>query len=319
MSDSVKYYLGVDIGGMSVKGIVLDKSGNALIEDGIETGRGGDALCNNIASLVNGMLARLGADKSEVKAGAGCPGIIDGVNGILVFSGNLNLKNFPLAEEIKKRTGLSLRITNDANAAALGEAKFGAGKEYSDSILVTLGTGVGGGIIIGGKLFEGYKSAGAEIGHMVIARHGEYCTCGRRGCFEAYCSATALIKRTRYQMEENPRSAMWTKYTSETATAKTAFEFCDTDLDAKEVVDWYLKYLSCGIANLANIFRPQAIMIGGGVSGEGDKLTAPLQRLVNKELFGGIDYAPVKIVTASLGAKAGAYGAAALAMESCNE
>ncbi|MCD8372713.1 MAG: ROK family protein [Clostridia bacterium] len=317
MADNIKYCLGIDIGGMTVKGVVLDVYGNALVEDNIATNseNGGDAMCDNIASLVNGLLARIGADKSQVKAGAGCPGIIDSVNGVIVFAGNLNLKNYPLAAKLKERTGLDILLTNDANAAALGEAKFGAGREYSDSILITLGTGLGGGIIIGGKLFEGNKSAGAEIGHMVIERRGNLCTCGRRGCFETYCSATALIKRTRYQMEENPGSAMWTKYTSETATGKTAFEFADTDLDAKEVVEWYLKHLSCGIANLVNIFRPQVVMIGGGVSGEKEKLTEPLQRLVDKEIFGGTDYAPVKIVTASLGSKAGAYGAAALAME----
>ena len=211
--------------------------------------------------------------------------------------------------------GVSVKITNDANAAALGEARFGAGKNYKNSILVTLGTGVGGGIIIDGKLFEGYKSAGAEIGHMVIERHGDVCTCGRRGCFEAYCSATALVRRTRRQMEDNPRSAMWTKYTSETANGKTAFDFYHDDIDAKEVVDWYIKYLACGIANLANIFRPEIIMIGGGVSEQGDNLTVPLQTYVDKELFGGTSYAPVKIVKASLGSKAGAYGAAALAMK----
>ncbi|MCD7729172.1 MAG: ROK family protein [Clostridia bacterium] len=317
MSENIKYYLGIDIGGMSVKGIVLGSDGSPVMEDSVDTRPelGGEQLCAGIAGMVNGMLARLCADKSLVKAGVGCPGIIDSENGILVFSGNLNLKNFPLAAELKKRTGLDVSLTNDANAAALGEARFGAGRDYTDSILVTLGTGIGGGIIIGGKLFEGYKSAGAEIGHMVIERYGNVCTCGRRGCFETYCSATALIKRTRYQMEENPGSAMWSKYTSETATGKTAFEFADTDRDAKEVVDWYIKYLSCGLANLANIFRPQVIMLGGGVSGEGERLTAPLQELVNREIFGGTEYAPVKIVTASLGSKAGAYGAAALAME----
>ena len=121
-------------------------------------------------------------------------------------------------------------------------------------------------------------------------------------------------RRTRTQMEDNPRSAMWTKYTSETANGKTAFDFYHDDIDAKEVVDWYIKYLACGLANLANIFRPEIIMIGGGVSEQGDNLTVPLQTYVDKELFGGTSYAPVKTVKASLGSKAGAYGAAALAM-----
>lgn len=313
----MEYYVGIDIGGMTVKGIVLDSEGNALCEDAVVTSteRGGAALCDSVAELTLAMLSKCGADKADAHMGVGCPGVIDSERGVLVFSGNLNLRNFPLAREISSRLGMRVKVTNDANAAALGEATFGAGKNYKDSILVTLGTGVGGGIIIDGKLFEGHASAGAEIGHMVIERHGNNCTCGRRGCFEAYCSATALIKRTRLQMEENPRSAMWTKYTAETATGKTAFEFADTDIDAKEVVDWYLKYLACGIANLANIFRPEIIMIGGGVSEQGERLTAPLQKLLDKELFGGTAYAPVKIVKASLGSKAGAYGAAALAMK----
>ena len=313
----MEYYVGIDIGGMTIKGIVLDSKGKALCEDVAVTGseRGGDAMCDVIAELVNSMVNKCSISKDDISIGVGCPGVIDSKHGVLVFSGNLALRDYPLAEKIKERVGVSVKITNDANAAALGEARFGAGKNYKNSILVTLGTGVGGGIIIDGKLFEGYKSAGAEIGHMVIERHGDVCTCGRRGCFEAYCSATALVRRTRRQMEDNPRSAMWTKYTSETANGKTAFDFYHDDIDAKEVVDWYIKYLACGIANLANIFRTEIIMIGGGVSEQGDNLTVPLQTYVDKELFGGTSYAPVKIVKASLGSKAGAYGAAALAMK----
>ena len=309
-----KYYLGIDIGGMSVKAVILDSEKRPLGDDCAPTPSGGDALCDAVAELADSLMARCGAKKEDVSVGIGCPGVIDSKRGILVFSGNLRLKNFPLASGVEKRIGIPVKITNDANAAALGEAAFGAGKNYKDSILVTLGTGVGGGIIIDGKLFEGHNSAGAEIGHMVIERHGDHCTCGRRGCFEAYCSATALIRRTRLQMEENTDSAMWTKYTADTATGRTAFEFCDSDIAAKEVVDWYLMYLACGLANLANIFRPEVIMLGGGVSEEGERLTVPLQKLVDAELFGGTEYAPVKVVRATMGGKAGMYGAAALAM-----
>lgn len=309
-----KYYLGIDIGGMSVKAIILDGKGRSLGEDSAPTPEGGDALCDVIAKLANSVMARCGAKSQDISAGMGCPGVIDSKRGILVFSGNLRLKNFPLAKGVEERIGIPVKVTNDANAAALGESVFGAGKNYKDSILVTLGTGVGGGIIIDGKLFEGHNSAGAEIGHMVIERYGDHCTCGRRGCFEAYSSATALIRRTKLQMEENTGSAMWTKYTADTATGKTAFEFCDKDIAAQEVVDWYLKYLACGLTNLANIFRPEVIMLGGGVSEEGERLTVPLQKLVNEELFGGTEYAPVKIVRAAMGGKAGMYGAAVLAM-----
>ena len=222
-----------------------------------------------------------------------------------------HLYDFPVVRLLREKIDLPVKISNDANVAALGEAKFGAGKDYKNSILVTLGTGVGGGIIIDGKLFEGNKSAGAEIGHIVIEHGGEPCSCGRRGCFEAYSSATALKKRTKWAMEEDAGSAMWKKYTSDTASGKTAFEFADCDTSAREVVDWYIDYLACGLINLANAFRPEVIMLGGGVSNQGEELTGPLQEILDREIFAA-SYAPVKVTRATLGSSAGVYGAVAL-------
>lgn len=312
----VEKFIGIDIGGMTVKGMIIDSEGTVYAEGSIETGckEGGNAMCKNIAALVNRMLTSGGVERSEVRGiGVGCPGLIDSKNGEVVFAGNLGLRKFPLAAAVAEKTGLPVKITNDANAAALGEAKFGAGKKYSDSILVTLGTGVGGGIIIDGKLFEGHNSAGTEIGHTVIVEGGRYCTCGRRGCFEKYASASALMKDTKEAMEENTDSKMWNTYTPQTASGKTPFDYMEVDVTARQVVDDYVKHLACGITNLANIFRPQVVMLGGGVSEQGERLTAPVQELVNKEIFAGTDYAPVKVVKASLGSKAGAFGAAALA------
>lgn len=310
----MRYYVGIDIGGMTIKGIVLDPKGKALCEDVAVTGseRGGDAMCDVIAELVNTMLSRCGVKKEDIAIGVGCPGVIDSENGILVFSGNLNLRDYPLADKLHERLDVPVSVTNDANAAALGEAKFGAGKNYKNSILVTLGTGVGGGIIIDGKLFEGFKSAGAEMGHMVIVEGGEGCTCGRQGCFEAYSSATALMKKTREVMQNNPESAMWRGYNLETVSGKTPFDYPE-DKAANEIIDWYVKYLACGICNLANIFRPQVVMLGGGVSEQGERLTKPLQARVDAQIFGGTKFAPVKVVKATLGSRAGAFGAATLA------
>ena len=308
----MKYYLGLDIGGTFVKGVCVTSDGKVLAEGKCDTGceNGGAAMCDNIARLCEELKAQVNGELAGV--GAGCPGMIKSSEGVVKFAGNLGLKNFPLGAELSKRLGVPVKVTNDANAAALGEALFGAGKNYKNSILVTLGTGVGGGIIIDGKLFEGGESAGAEIGHMVIERYGEMCTCGRRGCFERYSSASALTRRTKYAMEEDAGSAMWGKYTSATCTGKTAFEFMDTDKSAAEVVDWYIRYLACGLINLANIFRPEVIMLGGGVAAQGERLTRPLQAIMDREIFGGNDYAPVTVVTASLGNGAGAIGAAAL-------
>ena len=313
-----KYYIGIDIGGMTVKGIIMERDGSPLAQGSIATGSkdGGNAMCINIAALISKMADESKINLSEaVGVGVGCPGLIDSKNGTIVFAGNLGLENFPLGKAISNKVGLPVKVTNDANAAALGEAKFGAGKEYSDSILVTLGTGVGGGIIIDGKLFEGGKSAGTEIGHTVIETNGYPCTCGRWGCFECYASATALMRKTKDAMEEDTGSEMWKTYTPQTVSGKTPFEYAETDIAAKQVVDWYVKHLACGITNLANVFRPQVVMLGGGVSEQGERLTVPVQRLVDKELFAVTDFAPVKVVKASLGSRAGAYGAAALWME----
>lgn len=310
----MKYYMGIDVGGTFVKGVIINERGETVIDGDIPT-VGGEKLADCIEVLADRLV--LGANKvfsSLSGVGVCCPGLVDAQSGTVIFAGNLNLNNYPLGELLNKKFGVPVKVCNDANAAALGEAKFGAGKNYSDSVLITLGTGVGGGIVIGGKLFEGNKSAGVEIGHMVIERGGHKCTCGRRGCFEVYCSARALTEKTREKMEEDTSSQMWKTYTYDSADARTAFEYMDTDATAKKVVNWYLERLACGIINLANIFRPQVIMLGGGVSAQGSRLTVPLQKIVNGELFGGTHYAPVEIKCASLGNRAGAIGAAALNM-----
>lgn len=307
-------YMGIDVGGTTVKGLVTDEKGKLICQENITT-RIGEELADCIVELADILVRRVGETYSGI-AGIGvcCPGTIDG-NGSVIFSGNLKLRNYPLQKLLTPRFCSPVKVLNDGNAAALGEAKFGAGKGYKNSILVTLGTGVGGGIVIGGKLFTGNKGAGAEIGHMVIERGGDVCTCGRRGCFEAYCSARALTERTKWAMEEDTSSEMWKTYTYATADGRTAFEYMDTDRTALLVVNRYIKYLACGLTNLANIFRPEVILIGGGVAAQGTRLTNPLQKLIDEEIFGGQGYAPVRVECASLGNRAGGYGAAAYVMK----
>lgn len=310
----MNYFLGIDVGGTFIKGVLADQNGKILRDGSVPTQceLGGDGICQNIAALCVALQKEAGVAARAI--GVGCAGMID-KSGAVVFAGNLNLKNYPLAQKIEEIVNLPVKVTNDANAAALGEAAFGAGKNYSDSVFITLGTGVGGGIITGGKLFTGGGGVGAEVGHMVIVHGGNKCTCGRRGCFEAYSSATALTAATAQAMKDNPKSAMWGKYTPQTASAKTAFEFAEEDGVAREVVENYIYHLACGIINLANIFRPQAIILGGGVAGQGEKLIAPLQKRLDEKIFGGNQNAPVKIVKATLGNLAGALGAAKLAAE----
>lgn len=312
-----QYYIGIDLGGTFIKGGIVDGNGKIVAEGKVptESELGGEKVMDNVAFLIKSLFDKSGLSKNDVAGvGMGVPGMIDSKNGVVIFSNNLKWHHLHIAEGVESRTGLSVKIANDANVAALGEAVYGAGSDVDDSILLTLGTGVGGGIIVGNKLVEGNKSAGAELGHMVIAHNGEQCTCGRKGCLEAYASATALIRDTKRAMEAHKDSKMWEIGSLDNVTGKTAFDYQNTDIYAKEVVDNYIEMLACGIANIANIFRPHTVMLGGGVCAQGDNLIKPLQKIVDREIFAG-DLGPkCPIAIAKLGNKAGILGAAALIM-----
>ena len=313
--ENKKYYIGIDLGGTFIKGGIADENGNLILKDKVptESKEGNDKVVTNISSLCLNLMAQAKMDKSQIQGiGMGVPGLIDSQNGIVKYSNNLYFENFDIAGEVGKRTGLPVKIANDANVAALGETKFGSGKEYDNTVLLTLGTGVGGGVVIDGKLFEGNGSAGAELGHTVVAYGGEACGCGRVGCLEAYASATALIRDTKRAMEADKNSQMWEIGSTDAVTGKTAFDYMNTDKSAKSVVDNYIEMLGVGIVNLANIFRPQAIILGGGVCAEGERLVNPLQEKINKEIFAGPLGPQVKLLTATLKNDAGILGAVAL-------
>ncbi len=245
--------------------------------------------------------------------------MVSWLNPVIVFFSllnNLGWENFEIASTVEELTSLHVEIANDANVAALGEYKFGGGKNANSVILITLGTGVGGGAIIEGKMLLGNEGAGAEFGHSVLVAGGEPCTCGRRGCFEAYASATALIRETKRAMEKNRTSLMW-KFanTLDSVDGHTAFlALSEGDACAKEVVDYYLMMLGEGLTNIASVFRPDMILLGGGISAQGEELTAPLQEYVDAHIYGGNMGPRVEISCASLGNKAGLLGAAALLM-----
>lgn len=310
--------IGIDLGGMSAKAAVLN--------GGVLEGKASVATSQNdspqvtaqkLASLAREAAEKAGVGYEDIDAiGIGSPGAIDSKTGTVVSWTNFHWTDVALSELVSDFSGKLVFVLNDANAAALGEAKFGAGKRFHDSVLVTLGTGVGGGIMIGGKLFEGFKSAGAEIGHTVIRQGGELCTCGRRGCFERYASASALIRATKRAMEENRESALW-KFapTLEEVNGRTAFlARAVGDETAKAVVSDYIAALGEGIVNFINILRPQAIILGGGVSHEGENLLAPLREYIRPLIY-AFDYAPVELLCAELGNDAGLYGAAIFAQD----
>ena len=313
-----KYYVGIDLGGTFIKGGIVDDLGQIIIEDKTptESEKGAGRVATNIATLAKNLLAKAGLNTDDVEGlGMGVPGMIDSKNGNVIYSNNLKWKDFPIGEEVSAQTGLKVKIANDANVAALGEVKFGAAKEYNDAVMLTLGTGVGGGIVVDGKLVEGNKSAGAELGHAVIEANGELCTCGRKGCLEAYASATALIRDTKRAMEAHKDSKMWELGSLDKVTGKTAFDYKDSDPYAKAVVDRYIKILGFGLTNLANIFRPEVILLGGGVCAQGDELVKPLQKIVDTDIFAGELGPRVPIAVAKLENSAGLLGAAALLME----
>ncbi len=312
-----KYYVGIDLGGTFVKGGVVDENGVILSQDKVPTEReqGGDKVVENIARLTKKVLADAGVDVSQVQGlGMGVPGMIDSKNGIVTYSNNFGWEHFPIAEKLQAQTGLSVYIANDANVAALGEVKFGAAKEFESAIMLTLGTGVGGGIVVDGKLIEGNRSAGAELGHAVIEMNGEQCSCGNKGCLEAYASATALIRDTKRAMEAHKESKMWEIGSLDKVTGKTAFDYKDSDEFAKAVVEKYIEYLGQGIVNFANIFRPEAVILGGGVCAQGDELILPLQAIVDRDIYAGKIGPRVPVIVAKLGNSAGILGAAALLM-----
>ncbi len=315
----MKNYFGIDVGGTFIKGAIIREDGEIVAKDKIPTESclGGDRIVENVLTLCNTLLSLANMTVSDISAiGMGVPGMIDTVGGTVVKSANLGLRNFEIKRKVEERLGLPMKISNDANLAALGEMKYGYGGKYQNIFFITLGTGVGSGIIIDGKLCEGNRGAGAEFGHVVIKMDGEPCKCGRRGCIEAYASATALIRETKKAMQLHPDSKLWELGTLDAVDGKSAFDYKDSDIYAKEVVDNYIEILSAAITNVANLLRPEAIILGGGVSAQGDSLINPIKEHLGKELFAGDETSPaVEILIAKLGNDAGCLGAAANVMQ----
>jgi glucokinase len=270
-----------------------------------------DDIYDNIKELFNNNGLSLDSLKG---IGIGFPGHVDGSIGTVVYSNNLVAHNFEIVKLLKQKINTFVRISNDANVAALGEYHFGKGKDYKNIVFVTLGTGIGGGIIIDGHMLEGKNGAGAEIGHMVISTNGQLCSCGRRGCFETYASATALIRNARVAMINNPNSLLWK--TAEKPEKLDGMSFFDAlamnDKVANIVFEQYIEDLADGLTNLANIFRPDAIILGGGISYRGDSLMEPLQNRLAKMIYGGQWNARVELMVSTLKNDAGIYGAYAM-------
>lgn len=311
--------IGIDLGGTNIAAGVVDSKGNIKAKSSIPTKAQRDykEIITDMAVVAGLACEKAGIKPEDTKGiGIGSPGTIDSENGVIVYTNNIDFKNVPMRNELQKHLDLPVYISNDANCAALGEtSEAGAAKDYSNVVMITLGTGVGGGIIIDKKIYEGDHSAGAELGHTLMVLGGEKCTCGRLGCWEAYASATALIRQTKRAMKDNPKSLMWELCEGklENAGGMTSFDASRKgDQAGKKVVKEYIKYISEGLVDLVNIFRPQIVLVGGGISNEGDYLFDPIREYVGKYTYGG-DYTPIPpIIKAKLGNDAGIIGAAML-------
>lgn len=311
-----KYYVGIELGGTNIAAAVVDEYGVIYGRAKKKTNAPRDykeifddmAECARTAAKESG----LNFEKDIESVGIGCPGAIDKVSGVVEFSNNLGFYNIPIADYMEKKLSKKVYVENDANAAAWGEFLVGSGKNTNNMVLITLGTGVGSGIVENGRLIRGAYGKGAEIGHMVMQIGGERCTCGRHGCFETYASATALINQTKAAMKKNPDCDMWTICNGKLSKVDGQTAFKAKDTIARKVVKEYLEYLAEGVVNIINIFQPEVVCIGGGISHEGDKILTPVKKMINNKSFARFGKEQSKVGLATLGNDAGIIGAALL-------
>lgn len=312
------YRIGVDVGGTNLVAAVVNEDYQLVSVAKCKTAmpRPADAIVDDMARLVREAAQSAGVALSEVEmVGFGCPGTCNPDTGVVEFSNNLGFENLPLKDMLSERLdGMPVYIENDANAAAIGEFLAGAAKGTKSCVCITLGTGVGGGVIIDGKLFSGGNFAGAELGHTVIVHEGLPCTCGRNGCWEAYASATGLIRQTKEAMEKAPDSVMWQLAGSlDKVSGRTAFDAMRKgDAAGKKVVDTYISYVACGLVDMINIFQPDILCVGGGICNEGDTLMKPLEDYIQTFRYSRYSSKQTKLCVAQLGNDAGIIGAAYL-------
>lgn len=304
-------YIGIDVGGTNLKAGLVDESGKIIAVKRIALNfQGPEAFAKTLAELAGTVLRTNGAEDVEY-VGVGLPGAVSG--GDILFTTNIPMENVPLETLFRRHLDLPLLLGNDADCAAVGEFTCGAGKGTRDFAVVTLGTGIGAGLILDGKLRGGLASS--EAGHMVICRDGLACNCGRRGCWETYASATGLIRLTREAMEAHPESALHTVAAENGGVeGRTAFQAAELgDETALAVCRQYVEYLASGTVSLINLLRPEIVAIGGGVAAAPERLLMePLRRIVERESFAQHGGRVTKIQRAELGNDAGIIGAALL-------
>ncbi|MBQ7761048.1 MAG: ROK family protein [Clostridia bacterium] len=319
------YYLGIDLGGTNIAAGIVNDDYQIIKKKSVPTlaHRDGKEIMKDMGKLCLDLISEAGLTLKDIAyAGIATPGTANSETGVVEYANNLPFKNFPIADLLKEYTGIEkVYIENDANAAAKAEALAGAARGAKFSVMITLGTGLGGGIVLDGKVYSGFNFAGAELGHVVIEKDGKQCTCGRRGCWETYSSATGLTNMTKEAVLQARKEGRKTKIEEliggniDNCNARVAFtaKKMGDELGA-EIVDRYISYLACGIANMINIFQPNVLSIGGGVCNEKDYLLVPLKEKIFAETYNKDSKKCTEIKIAELGNDAGIVGAAVLGL-----
>jgi glucokinase len=313
-----KYYLGFDLGGTNMVAGVVDQEYHIISKSSMPTkaGRPVEEVTLDMAETSKEAVRQAGLELSDISSwGIGMPSYINPATNLLVHANNFGWKNIPVHEHLQKHISLPIYISNDANCAVYGEALAGAAKKYTDAIMLTLGTGVGGGIVMNKKIYSGFDNMGAELGHTKLVYNGVQCTCGQHGCLESYCSSTALIRRAKELIKTNPDSLIMkiAGYDSTKINGEIIFESSKKgDPLASALVEEYIGYLAAGISTFITIFRPQIIILGGGIAHAGDMLLEPLNRKLYTSTFAAEEIGIPKVIRAELGNDAGIIGAAFL-------
>ena len=316
----MSYRVGIDLGGTNIVAGVVDQDYNIIARASCKTNvpRPEADGCDSMAAGVKEAIKKAKRKMDDIDyIGIGVPGAVNPETRIIETSPNLFFKNWEIAKMMEERLHKYTKVENDANAAALGEFLAGSAKGTKNAIAITLGTGVGGGIIIDGKIYSGSNFAGAELGHMVIVKDGRECGCGRKGCWEAYASATALINMTKEAIRNEKAEFSYMLHLADddidNVNGKTAFDAQQAgDNTGAEVVNQYIGYLATGLINIINIFQPDVLCIGGGIAGQGENLLVPLRTIIEQERFTKYNDKQTKVCIASLGNDAGIIGAACL-------
>lgn len=313
-----KYYVGLDVGGTNMVAGVVDQDYTILAKESIPTGAGRsiEEITRDMAEVTKKAVAKAGCTLNDMSSwGIGMPSYVNPKTNLLVHANNFGWKNVPVYEYLDKHISLPTYIANDANCAAYGEVLAGAASKYTDAIMLTLGTGVGGGIVLDKKIYSGYDNMGAELGHTKLMYDGVQCTCGQKGCLESYCSSTALIREAKEAVEQHPDSLImeYCGQKKENIDGEIVFEAAKNgDKTAGEIIDTYICRLAAGISTFITIFRPEVIILGGGMAHAGDFLLEPLNKRLFTSTFAAEEIGIPRVIRAELGNDAGIIGAAFL-------